>query len=185
MADPRIKNPPPDMPDDVPPATTPPAAAATPPDHAEHVRQARQNYDYDTEHTTADPARVPQGPEESYLPLIVALASAAIALVAVILDYFEVDTLALILAVVALIGALASIAMAWTDARAGIGTPIFCTVVAAVVLGVVLLDVLDVDERVNPEGVNRAVVGDNDVDVPEDPADIIEGTPEQRNLVDD
>lgn len=184
MADPRIKNPPRNTPGDLPPAGASPAAGetpATPPDHAEHVRHARQNYDYDTEHTTADPDRVPQGPEESYLPLMVAFTSAAIALVAVIFDYFEADTVGLVLAIVALIGGVVSIGMAWTDARAGVGTPILCTVVAAVVLAVVLLDVLDVEE-LDPASVNRGLVGD---DIPEDPADIIEGTPQQRDITAD
>lgn len=180
MADPRIKNPPRDTPSKAPPPAT--TAAGTPPDHAEHVQHARQNYDYNTEHTDAD---ADPGPEESYLPLIVAVLSALIALVAVVMDYSGFDMLGLILAIVALLGGLVSIAMGWTDARAGIGTPIFCTIVAAVVLGVVLLDVMGVDERVDPDGVNRAVVGDDDVDVPEDPADMVEGTPEERNLVDE
>jgi hypothetical protein len=58
-------------------------------------------------------------------------------------------------------------------------------VVAAVVLGVVLLDVLDIDERVNPDAVNRGLVGDEADDIPEDPADIIEGTPQQREITPD
>lgn len=191
--DPRIKNPPQDHPAAPPPPAGEGVTTSSAAPRNEHAAHAREHYDYQTEHTTADPDRVPQGPSESYVPLIVALVAAAIALVAVFFDYMEADTLALVLAIIALVTGIVSIAMGWTDARAGVGAPIFCTIVAAVVLGVVLLDVLDVDERVDPDAVNREMVGDDDGDlstvesdeIPEDPADIVEGTPEQRDITRD
>ena len=113
---------------------------------------------YPPVHTAADPSNVvteTQVPNEAKaLPsqkgpaMALAFGGAAVALVAVILDFYELDLAALLLAIVAVIMTLTAVIMAVNDQRTGAGAPIMCAVAAGVVLLVGLGDVLDVDEAI-------------------------------------
>lgn len=113
---------------------------------------------YPPRHTAADPSAVvteTQVPnEQKALPsqkgsaLVLAFGGAAVALAAVILDYYEQDTAAIILAIVAVLMTVVAVVMALNDARTGAGAPILCAIVASVVLIVALMDVLDVPQEI-------------------------------------
>lgn len=141
---------------------------------------------YRQRHTAADPSNVVTETEvpneQKALPsqkgpaLMLAFGGAAVALLAVILDWMELDTIAVILAVVAVLMTVIAVVMALNDVRTGAATPILCAIVASIVLLVTLLDVLDADEAVEDlreENLERLDTADDDV--PADPADIIEG----------
>ena len=153
---------------------------------------------YTRRHTSADPSNVvteTQVPNEAKaLPsqkgpaLMLAFGGAAVALIAVILDWMDLDTLAVILAVVAVLMTVVAVIMALNDVRTGAATPILCAIVASIVLLVALLDVLDADEAVEDirddirdDTQQRLDAADGDADgreIPADPADIVEGTDE-------
>ena len=153
--------------------------------HDEAVHEGRHgtrapNLDYTTEHTAADPAHVATEeyvpneqkalPSQAHTSLLLAFAAAGAALLAVILEWMGLDTVALVIALVAVLAGIVSIVMAYNDARAGVGAPILCTIVSAVVLTVVLMDVFEVDERVDQLAVPGTTV-DPDA-IPADPAEI-------------
>lgn len=113
---------------------------------------------YPPRHTAADPSTVvteTQVPnEQKALPsqkgsaLVLAFGGAAVALAAVILDFYEWDAAAILLAIIAVLMTVVSVVMALNDARAGAGAPILCAIVAGVVLIVALMDVLDVPQEI-------------------------------------
>ncbi len=144
---------------------------------------------YPREHTSADPSNVVTETEvpneQKALPsqkgpaLLLAFGGAAVALLAVILDYFEADVIALVLGIVAVLMTAVSVIMAVNDVRTGRTTPVLCLIVSAIVLAVILLDVLDVDEAIREEQLERQLdtreaLDENDADVPADPADIVD-----------
>jgi phosphotransferase system glucose/maltose/N-acetylglucosamine-specific IIC component len=85
-------------------------------------------------------------PSQKGPALMLAFGGAAVALVAVILDYYEFDLLALLLAILAALMTVLAVMMALSDVRTGAGAPIMCAIAAGVVLIVGLMDVLDADE---------------------------------------
>lgn len=113
---------------------------------------------YGRTHTRADPSHVvteTQVPNEAKaLPsqkgpaLLLGFGGAAVALVAVILDFYEFDLAALLLAILAVVMTVAAVVMAVNDQRTGAGAPILCAIAAGVVLLVGLADVLDVDDAI-------------------------------------
>lgn len=113
---------------------------------------------YPREHTAADPSNVvteTQVPNEAKaLPsqkgpaMLLAFGGAGVALLAVILDYYEMDLAALLLAIVAVLMTVLAVIMAVNDQRTGAAAPTMCAIAAGVVLLVGLGDVLDVDERI-------------------------------------
>ena len=113
---------------------------------------------YTRRHTSADPSNVvteTQVPnEQKALPsqkgpaMLLAFGGAGVALLAVILDFYEMDTAAVILAILAVLMTVIAVIMALNDVRTGPAVPVLCAIVAAVVLLVALLDVLDADEAV-------------------------------------
>jgi hypothetical protein len=158
------------------------------------------------EHTAADPSNVVTekevANEDKALPtqkpiiLVLAFGGAAVALAAVILEYMRLDLVALIVAVVAVVMTLLSVMMAWGDMRAGRTVPAICLAASIVVLLVILFDVMGVDDTVRDvrqdqrdavrqEPGATGVTGATTVDdrrVPADPADIVQGTPQQQDL---
>src|SRR5688572_7230786 len=113
---------------------------------------------YTRRHTSADPSNVvteTQVPnEQKALPsqkgpaLLLAFGGAGVALLALILDFYEMDTAAVVLGILAVIMTVIAVIMALNDARTGPAVPILCAVVAAIVLLVALLDGLDAPEAV-------------------------------------
>ena len=113
---------------------------------------------YPPTHTAADPSNViteTQVPNEAKaLPsqkgpaMLLGFGGAAVALLAVILDFYELDLAALLLALVAVLMTVIAVVMAINDQRTGAAAPIMCAIAAGVVLLVGLGDVLDVDEAI-------------------------------------
>ena len=146
---------------------------------------------YSRQHTGADPSNVvteTQVPNEAKaLPsqkgpaMVLAFGGAAVALLAVILDFYEIDTIAVVLAIVAVLMTIVSVIMAINDVRTGRTTPILCAIVSAVVLVVALMDVLDVDDAIEErqdairENTSQRLDPAGDGEIPADPADIVEG----------
>ena len=161
------------------PTPTPDARLHNPPRHAHRD----PTVDYTTEHTAADPAHVHREedvanddkamPSENHMANILAFAGAGVALLAVVLDYLEIDVVAVILAIIGLLMAIVGLVMAWNDARGSVVAPLLCTFATAVVLLVALLDVLDVEERV-PQGAEAVepLTTVEPEEIPADPAEI-------------
>lgn len=133
---------------------------------------------YSRRHTSADPSnvvtenQVPNErkalPSQKRLAMILAFAGAGVALAAVILDFYEIDALAVVLAILAVLMTGASLVMALNDARTGSVAPALCLIVAGAVLAVALMDVLDVPEAIGNtqqnlrENADERIVGEDE-----------------------
>ena len=152
---------------------------------------------YDRSHTAADPGHVHREedvdnddkrlPSESNLAIILGGVAALLAVLAVILDAVDFDLLATILAVSGVITGVIATLLAWNDARGSPVVPGLCTAAAVIVLIIIFMDILGADTKARAIRDNAGTTLTAPADgtarqPPADPADIIEGTPAQRDL---
>ena len=164
------------------------------------ITQANDGPPYDTRHTAADPGHVHREedvdnddkalPSNKVPALLLAALAVGLAILTVILDATEFDLAALVVGIIAVaVGAVATY-MASNDARASPVVPALCLTAAAIALLITFTDLLTAEtgaaDLADPDGATIvAPTTIDDSDVPADPANIVEGTPEQRDIASD